>query len=87
MEGRLVWGLYFGRRSTKAFDTIPKIVARFKILVDDNNEDHGRPLCQRVQLFSIPVVIMVDDPDIALSATAAEIDSVKSYMKNGFLLE
>lgn len=73
--------------STIAFDTVPYIVARFKILVDDNNEDHGRPLCQKVQLFSIPGFIMVDDPDIALPATAAEIDSVKSYMKNGFFLE
>lgn len=73
--------------STIAFDMAPYIVARFKILVDDNNEDHGRPLCQRVQLFSIPGFIMVDDPDIELTATAAEIDSVKSYMKNGFFLE
>ena len=73
--------------STIAFDSIPYIVARFKILVDDNNEHHGRPLCKRVQLFSIPGFIMVDDPDIALTATAAEIDSVKSYMKNGFFLE
>lgn len=73
--------------STIAFDTVPYIVARFKILVNDNNEHHGRPLCQRVQLFSIPGFIMVDDPDIALPATAAEIDSVKSYMKNGFFLE
>lgn len=73
--------------STIAFDTVPYIVARFKILVDDNNEHNGRPLCQRVQLFSIPGFIMVDNPDIALTATAAEIDSVKSYMKNGFFLE
>lgn len=73
--------------STIAFDSIPYMVARFKILVDDNNEHHGRPLCKRVQLFSIPGLIMVDDPDIALTATAAEIDSVKSYMKNGFFLE
>lgn len=73
--------------STIAFDSIPYMVARFKILVDDNNEHHGRPLCKRVQLFSIPGFIMVDDPDIALTATAAEIDSVKSYMKNGFFLE
>lgn len=73
--------------STIAFDTVPYIVARFKILVDDNNEDHGRPLCKRVQLSTIPGFIMVDDPDIALTATAAEIDSVKSYMKNGFFLE
>lgn len=73
--------------STIAFDSIPYMVARFKILVDDNNEDHGRPLCKRVQLSTIPGFIMVDDPDIALNATAAEIDSVKSYLKNGFFYE
>lgn len=73
--------------STIAFDMAPYMVARFKIIADDNNEDHGRPLCQRVQLSTIPGFIMVDDPDIELAATAAEIDSVKSYMKNGFFLE
>ena len=73
--------------STIAFDSVPYMVARFKILVDDNNEDHGRPLCKRVQLSTIPGFIMVDDPDIALNATAAEIDSVKSYLKNGFFYE
>lgn len=73
--------------STIAFDSVPYMVARFKILVDDNNEAHGRPLCKRVQLSTIPGFIMVDDPDIALNATAAEIDSVKSYLKNGFFYE
>lgn len=73
--------------STIAFDSVPYMVARFKILVDDNNDDHGRPLCKRVQLSTIPGFIMVDDPDIALNATAAEIDSVKSYLKNGFFYE
>lgn len=73
--------------STIAFDSVPYMVARFKILVDDNNEDHGRPLCKRVQLSTIPGFIMVDDPDIALNATAEEIDSVKSYLKNGFFYE
>lgn len=73
--------------STIAFDSVPYMVARFKILVDDNNTDHGRPLCKRVQISTIPGYIMVDDPDIALTATAEEIDSVKSYMKNGFFYE
>ena len=73
--------------STIAFDSVPYMVARFKILTDDNNDDHGRPLCQRVLISSIPGYIMVDDPDIALAATAEEIDSVKSYMKNGFFYE
>lgn len=73
--------------STIAFDSVPYMVARFKILVDDNNEDHGRPLCKRVQLSTIPGYIMVENPDIALAATAEEIDSVKSYLKNGFFYE
>lgn len=73
--------------STIAFDSVPYMVARFKILTDDNNTDHGRPLCKRVQISTIPGYIMVDDPDIALTATAEEIDSVKSYMKNGFFYE
>lgn len=76
-----------GGASVAKYGITPYLTGAFYDLVDDNNEDHGRPLCQRVQLFSIPGFIMVDDPDIALSATAAEIDSVKSYMKNGFFLE
>lgn len=76
-----------GVSSVAQYGITPYLTAKFYDLVDDNNEHHGRPLCQRVQLFSVPGFIMVDDPDIALPATAAEIDSVKSYMKNGFFLE
>lgn len=76
-----------GGASVAKYGITPYLTGAFYDLVDDNNEHHGRPLCQRVQLFSVPGFIMVDDPDIALSATAAEIDSVKSYMKNGFFLE
>lgn len=76
-----------GGASVAKYGITPYLTGAFYELVDDNNEHHGRPLCQRVQLFSIPGFMMVDDPDIALPATAAEIDSVRSYMKNGFFLE
>lgn len=76
-----------GGASVAKYGITPYLTGVFYDLVDDNNEDHGRPLCQRVQLSSIPGFIMVDDPDIALNATAAEIDSVKSYMRNGFFFE
>lgn len=76
-----------GGASVAKYGIRPYLTGAFYDLTDDNNDDHGRPLCQRVQLFSIPGFIMVDDPDIELPATAAEIDSVKSYMKNGFFLE
>ena len=73
-----------GGASVAKYGITPYLTGAFYDLADDNN---GRPLCKKVQLFSIPGFIMVDDPDIALPATAAEIDSVKSYMKNGFFLE
>lgn len=76
-----------GGASVAKYGITPYLTGVFYDLVDDNNEDHGRPLCQRVQLSSIPGFIMVDGPDIALAATAAEIDSVKSYMRNGFFFE
>lgn len=76
-----------GGAGVAKYGITPYLTGAFYDLADDNNEHHGRPLCQKVQLFSIPGFIMVDDPDIALPATAAEIDSVKSYMKNGFFLE
>lgn len=73
--------------STIAFDMSPYLVSRFQMLVDDNNEDHGRPLCKRVQLSTIPGYIMVDDPDIALQATAEEINAIKQFMAGGFFYE
>lgn len=76
-----------GGASVAKYGITPYLTGAFYEIVDDNNEDHGRPLCQRVQLSTIPGFIMVDDPSIALTATAAEIDSVKSFMRNGFFLE
>lgn len=73
--------------SVAKYGITPYLTGVFYDLVDDNNEDHGRPLCKRVQLSTIPGYIMVDDPDISLPATAVEIDSVKSYMRNGFFFE
>ncbi len=76
-----------GGASVAKYGITPYLTGAFYEIVADNNEDHGRPLCQRVQLSTIPGFIMVDDPSIALTATAAEIDSVKSFMRNGFFLE
>lgn len=76
-----------GWSSVAKYGIVPYITGAFYDLVDDNNEDHGRPLCKRVQLSTIPGYIMVDDPDIALPATAAEIDAIKQFMRNGFFYE
>lgn len=87
-EKSITTAQYKGTAGAVSVYTAPGYLqAYFQRIADDNNEDHGRPLCRRVQLSSIPGYIMVDDPDISLPATAAEIDSVKSYLKNGFFYE
>lgn len=73
--------------STIAFDMPPYLVARFSIMVDDNNEDAGRPLCKRVLISSIPGFIMVYNPDVSLPATQAELDAIRGYMSGGFFYE
>ena len=73
--------------STIAFDMAPYIVGRFAILVDDNNDDAGRPLCKRKVVHDIPGFLMVYDPDVSLPATQAEIDAVKTFMQDGFFWE
>lgn len=73
--------------STIAFDMAPYIVGRFAILVDDNNDDAGRPLCKRAVIHNFPGFLMIYDPDVSLPATQAEIDAVKSFMQDGFFWE
>ena len=73
--------------SAAAYNTAPYLQARFASLVDEDNDDRGRPLCQVRQLSTLPGYQMIADPDINLPATIAEIDAVKSYLSTGFFWE
>lgn len=57
------------------------------IVVDEDNEDRGRPLCKKAQISSLPGFLMVADGDISLPATAEENSAIKSYMEGGFFFE
>lgn len=59
----------------------------FQMIVGEDRQNHGRPLCQRQRIRDIPGYIMVADPDVELPATQAEIDQIKEYMVNGFFYE
>lgn len=61
-------------------------VEHYKI-ADEDNEDRGRPLCEKTQLSTIAGYIVVADGDISLPATAEENRAVKSYMEGGFFYE
>lgn len=65
----------------------PAIHSRFTHIVDSDNEDIGRPLCQKKVLSTLSGFTMVRDADIELNATTLEIDQVKSYLMEGFFIE
>ena len=73
--------------SAAVYNTSPYLLARFASLVDEDNEDRGRPLCQMRQISSLPGFQMVADPDVAIPATKAETDAIKQYMSTGFFWE
>lgn len=69
------------------YNTAPYLIARFFSLVDDDNDDRGRPLCQKRRIDSLPGYILVADADVALPATQAELDAIRGYMESGFFYE
>ena len=63
------------------------VTQTFQHVCEEDRPNHGRPLCQRIRLGSIPGYIMVSDPDVEIPATKAEIQKIKEYMVNGFFYE
>lgn len=58
-----------------------------QLIVGEDKVNHGRPLCERRRLSSLPGYLLVNDPDVELPATKAEIDAIKQFMTNGFFYE
>lgn len=56
-------------------------------VVDDDNADRGRPLCQTKTISSIPGYILVSDADISIPGTREENEKIKNYLNNGFFYE
>ena len=68
----------------------PRVHCFFSILADDNNTDHGRPLCQIRQISTIPGYIECDHPhftDSVIPLTALEREQALKYMEGGFFYE
>ena len=63
------------------------LYSRFTHIVDDDNHQHGKPLCKVRTISSIPGYIMCLKPTIDISATATEKDEILAYMTNGFFYE
>ena len=64
-----------------------KLVGMFYNVVDEDNDDRGRPLCQKKELYTIPGYILTLDADINFAGTKDELQQVKQYMESGFFYE
>lgn len=59
----------------------------FKELVDEDNDNRGRPLCQATTINTLSGYILVSDADIEIPAMEAEQQEIRSYMEGGFFYE
>lgn len=69
------------------FEGACKLQAVFSLVVADDVEQRGRPLCQRAQINTLPGYLVIEDPDFQCAGTAEEITEIKNYMAGGFYYE
>ena len=65
----------------------PQLFHTYQILVDDDYEHSGRPLCKEVQISTLSGYVQCRDGDISLNATQEEREKVSDYLVGGFFYE
>lgn len=75
------------RGSLAALSGYATIEYTWHYVADDNNADHGRPLCQIYQLSELPGFQMIHSPDVNTTGTAAEDDQINSFLASGYFYE
>lgn len=73
--------------SLAAYKQIPYLCTTFHYVVADDNAQLGRPLCEAVQLNTIPGYILVKNPDVAMACLEQEKNTIKSFLASGFFYE
>ena len=76
-----------GNGSVMGYYRPPELIGEFFTIVDNDNSEHGRPLCQRVTLNTIPGYMLIEEPSVDAPATSAELSQILGYMKTGFYYE
>ena len=59
----------------------------WKYVADDDNTDHGKPVCNTYQLSTLPGYQMILEPHIHTTGTSAEDDQINSYLASGYFYE
>jgi len=65
----------------------PVLVSEFSRIVNEDNTEFGRPLCQVRTINSLSGYVQCGEADHAFSGTKQEIDEINDYMKAGFFYE
>ena len=63
------------------------LYSRFSIVVDDDNTQHGRPLCAVRTISSLSGYIACLKPDLDTGASRTEKEAIMSFMEGGFYYE
>ena len=63
------------------------LYSRFSTVVDDDNTQHGRPLCSVRIISALSGYIACLKPDLDTAATRSEKDMITSFMEGGFYYE
>lgn len=59
----------------------------WKYVANDDNTDHGRPVCDVYQLSTLPGFQMILEPHIHTSGTASEDDQINNFLAGGYFYE
>lgn len=73
--------------SASQLNTPPQLSATFIKIVDENNADRGRPLCQVRRIDTLPGYQIHADPEMSLPCTQSEMVTISGYLTGGFLYE
>ncbi len=65
----------------------PVLECEFYRIVEESNENRGRPLCQERIVNTLPGYQLVADAELEATCTASELASIKNYMNGGFFYE
>lgn len=59
----------------------------WKYVADDDNTDHGKPVCDTYQLSTLPGYQMILDPHVHTTGTSAEDDQINAFLASGYFYE
>lgn len=76
-----------GNGTTVNYYRDPELIGEFFSIVSMDNDEHGRPLCARRTISSVPGYLVIESPQVSAPATAAELEQILGYMAGGFYYE